>query len=291
MSGQQVCVTNLVREMRPCVVKGAHVSNCDGFERRYNPVTGQTEHRLDVEWNPDTRQTERFLRECPGCLPRRAASGLLCDAHVKKLEHAFGHDEVSGRVLVDLVTHVWSVESNGIRDDNTKVSTGAAGSSWTLSESHIAANAIYTELAATAVAFATDLRVPEPPFSAAASILDGFQTDLDVDIVGVLVRDLVDWLEEYQERAIRRRHSAEAAVRLVDVAQTALARFPLVDSDHHVPFVRCPSCSRMAMTWKPPLMQFDEVVVKCEKCGHTESQEWLEEYVAIVKTDPRRRAL
>lgn len=287
MSGTSVCVTNDIRDLRPCVVKGAHKSNCDGWARRYDRESEQTILAYSITYNAEEGVNERFLIECGGCLPRKATTGLLCESHVMKLEHALDHDTASHRVLVDLVTHMWSIQSGGVRDDNDKIAA-AFGSRWTLSESHIQANAVYMELAATAVAFAIDLRIPEPEFSAAASIMSGFAIDLDVDIVGVITRRLVDWLEEHYPAAVKRRHSAEAVVRMIGVVQTALAKFPLTDLEHRVPFVRCPGCARMTLTWKPPLYYEDEVIVKCERCGHEEDQDWLEFYIQTVKTDDRR---
>jgi len=288
VSGAQVCVTNTVRDLRSCVIKGAHRSNCDGYELRYDPETGQTKHHYQIEWNNLTRENDRWLVPCPGCLPRRADRGMLCQAHTLKLDHSLDHDETGQRVLVDLITHLWSIESGGIRDDNDRVST-AKGSQWPLSASHLSANEIYTYLASTCIAFANDLRIPEPEFSAAASILDGFLNDMDVDIVGVLTRRLLEYIEENQAAAVKHKHSAETVVRMIGVIQTAMAKFPLVDLEHRVPFVRCAACSRMTLTWKPPLMNADDVVVKCERCGHEENQDWLEAYIEVVKTDKRRK--
>ena len=169
-------------------------------------------------------------------------------------------------------------------------SASAFGSSWTLSESHILANAIYADAAAAAVAFANDLGIDEPEFSPAASILDGFAIDLDVDIVGVLVARLFEWLNVWADSATRYAHSAERVVRLTNTVQSAMRSFPLVDTEHHVPYVRCPKCAHMSMEWRPPLMFADEVVIKCANCGAVASQDWLEAYIHAVRTDPRRRA-
>ena len=288
MAHSVYCITNTVPDLRSCVVRGAHKPHCDGWARRYDPETGQTNLAYRMDWIDG--ENVRILVECGGCLPRTAKGGsLLCDAHHLKLEHALEVDDDGRLLLVDLVTHMWSIESGGVRDDNDRVAS-AFGSQWPLSESHILANMIYAAMGSAAVAFANDARGTEFPFSAAASILDGFQVDLDVDIVGILVRDLIGYLADQSPRAIRHARSAEQIVRLIDVVQHAMTKFPLVDLEHRVPFVRCPACARMTMTWKPPLMERDDVRIACERCGHVESQEWLEEYIATVKTDPRRRA-
>lgn len=293
MTRSIVCVTNSVPDLRSCTLRNVHTSLCDGVARRYDVGTRQTILVTRTAIGDDGRilrdAAGRALREyveCTGCMPRPASTGQLCEAHQLKVEQALEYDADQRLVLVDLVTHMWSIESGGVADDNTKVS-GAFGSQWTLSESHILANAIYQELASTAVAIAIDERIPEPRFSPAASILDGFAIDLDVDIVGILIRDLVEWIAAHTAAA-KHRHTAERMVRLVNITQAALMKFPLVDVEHRVPFVRCPNCARMTMVWRPPLMAFDDVLVKCERCGHEEDQAWLESYIAAVKTDPRR---
>jgi hypothetical protein len=289
VTGQHVCITNDVADLRSCTLRGMHQGNCDGVARRYDVGTGQT-----ILLTRPVFEEGHVVREyvdCTGCLPRFAEVGYLCDSHLAKMRQLFARDadEAAGLTMVDLVTHLWSIESNGTAADGGR-SSGKPGSRWTLSESHILANAIYTDAAATAVAFANDLRIDEPRFSPAASILDGFALDLDVDIVGVLVDDLFAWLHENADAAIRRRNSAERVVRLTNVVQAAMSAFPLVDTQHHVPFVRCPECAQMRMEWKPPLMFLDEVEVVCSNCGHKADQDWLEAYIHAVRTDPRRRA-
>lgn len=46
-----LCVTNSMRNVRSCVVRGEHASVCDGW---------------------------RGVKECKGCLPKKAQHGLLC---------------------------------------------------------------------------------------------------------------------------------------------------------------------------------------------------------------------
>lgn len=288
MSGKQVCVTNLVPELRSCVVKGVHKSNCDGWLWRYDRETGQTNLAYRITWNPETRENERTMIHCPGCLPRIAYRGMLCQSHHEKLEDVFGYDDEGRRTVVDLVTHLWSIESGGVRDDNDRVAS-AFGSQWTLSESHLHANAIYTEMAATAVAFSVALRVPEPEWSAAATITNGFVNDLDVDIVGVIVRRLLAWLAEHAETAIRHKQAAAAATLMIGAVTAAISKFPMADAEHGVPFIRCPNCSRMSLVWRPPLYFADEVEIKCARCGHTENQDWLDSYIHLIRTDPRRK--
>jgi len=196
-------------------------------------------------------------------------------------------DEESHRVLVDLVMHLWSIESGGIRDDNDRVAS-AYGSRWPLAESRIQANAIYSELVAVAIAISVDLQIPEPTWSPSASISTGFDVDATFVDAGRAVRDLVEWIEEHAEEATNRPHSAEAIVRMIRVAQTALARFPLRDVAHTVKHVRCPHCGRMSLEWRPPLYAGDDVEIVCDGCGHATDQDYLDAYIHAVRTDPRR---
>lgn len=284
------CITNYVPDLRSCTLRGKHRSICDGVARRYDVGTGQTILATRPVWENGVMVREYV--ECTGCLPRPAELGMLCDSHLVKMRQLFARDadEGHGLTMVDLVTHLWSIESAGVRDDNAGGSAGKPGSRWTLSESHIMANAIYSDAAAAAVSFAVDLRIDEPEFSAAASILSGFVIDLDVDIVGVLIDDLFAWLHEHAEKAITHPVSAERVVRLTQTVQAAMVRFPLVDTEHHVPYVRCPECAHMTMEWRPPLTYLDDVLVKCSNCGAEADQDWLEWYIHTIRTDPRRRA-
>lgn len=273
MTHSVFCITNDVADLRSCVIPKRHLERCDGAARRYDRESGQTLIHDD--------------EPCGGCLPRPAKVGRLCESHVLKLEHALERDTRGHRVLVDLVTHLWSIESGGVKDDNDRVSS-AYGSRWPLSESHIMANEIYTELASTAVAIANDLKISEHEFDSRASILDGFSVGLEVEIVARIMVEMLNWIDVNVTPATRKAHTAERVVRLINATQTALARFPLVESEHRIPYVRCPSCARMSLTWKPPLMNLDDVQIKCERCGHVEDQEWLEQYIALIKTDERR---
>jgi hypothetical protein len=57
------CITNSMRDVRACTIKGQHVPECDGWEYR---------------WNEDRDREESTGDECRGCLPREAKQGLLC---------------------------------------------------------------------------------------------------------------------------------------------------------------------------------------------------------------------
>lgn len=289
MSTDHVCITNQIPDLRSCVHKARHRSNCDGWGRRYDRETGQTELAYRIAWNPDTRTNDRTLVECSGCLPRIAEVGYLCSAHAAKVRAALGF-ESGRRFLVDLLTHMWSVESAGVSDGNDRIAS-AYGSKWPLSTSRVEANEVLRALDLVAFAIASDLDEPQPVIRYVTP-RDGFRASTSVDEVAAAVDDLVSFVEHFWERAANHEHTAEALVRLVLVVQTAMARFPLVDTEHRVPYVRCPECGRMSMVWRPPLYHEDEVEIRCdrEECGHVADQDWLEHYIATVRTDPRRRS-
>jgi hypothetical protein len=58
-----VCITNDLRDIRSCTIKGEHQSNCDGFA---------------YKWNADRERDEYTGRPCKGCLPVEARHGHLC---------------------------------------------------------------------------------------------------------------------------------------------------------------------------------------------------------------------
>lgn len=248
------CVTNHGHEFRPCVVKGAHRQHCDGYARRYDAESGQSVGVYTIEFDAAAGENRRWLVDCPGCLPRPAVSGQLCAAHVRKLEAVFDVDAAGNFVTADLVTHLWSIYQAGAVPGE-RVSGGEAGSRWTLSESRIAA----------------------------AEILDALGTrwsvEYDVRWIGSAV---VGALLDPEQRAHSTGTEAARAVRLVDAVMRALRRFPLVESERPIPNVHCPRCGRLALVWRPPLTHLDEVDVRCERCSHTESQEWLEAMLAIA---------
>lgn len=67
-----VCITNDIPGVRACVTKDQHGANCDGWAYQ---LTQSGEHLATG-------------KECKGCLPRRAARGLLCWPCWENLEQA-----------------------------------------------------------------------------------------------------------------------------------------------------------------------------------------------------------
>lgn len=99
----QVCITNDIPDLRPCVVPGEHAEHCDGFAKRYDPDEGR---RVPT------------MKECRGCLPDgEAMVGLVCWSCYQKLLDGL-------KVAVDVITHLRSVDRAGQTDN-----AGVRGSS------------------------------------------------------------------------------------------------------------------------------------------------------------------
>lgn len=258
------CITNDVADLRSCTVADEHLSWCDGYARKYNRRTGQVE--IDATKN------------CRGCVPRPAEVGRLCYDHLAKLEQAFS--DVHG-----LVFHLWTEPSNGVRDTNTRVS-GGGGPSWPIPESRVHASWIVASMRnAVEVLLAEDDDQPTIDLRRidAAGGLSANATDADA---GALVRQLRAALEVDRDRLIARARGAEAAVRFVQVLQTALWKFPLHERRHRVAGLRCPACGRTQMMWEPPLAHRFDVVIRCDNCQETRPQKWLERYAEVVHLEP-----
>jgi hypothetical protein len=253
MSGERVCVTNLVPGMRPCTVRGEHRQHCDGHARRYDTRAGTTV-TLDAD--------------CPGCLPRPAEVGYVCLSHLMKLDAALD-------CAADLVAFMLLDGSNGIRDTNSGGSAGGHESAWTLTESRVHASWVIA-------AFTNTTRV-----------LDGDDDGLNLEFLdhrggltpGATAADLrfvVGHVQAERDTLIGTIRGAEAAVRLTDVVHRAYARFPLEETERRVVGVRCPQCGQARLTRRPPLMFRDDILVTCDACGHTEPPEWLEQYAGLM---------
>ena len=93
------CATTDIDDVRSCVIKGQHASNCDGMEWLYD-----RERECSYPSN----------NECGGCLPAPAEHGALCYSCFSKTEGAL-------KLALDMITHLRSVEraqqldKNGVR--------------------------------------------------------------------------------------------------------------------------------------------------------------------------------
>lgn len=285
MSGHRVCITNSIPDLRSCTVRGEHLSHCDGHGRRYDAGAGRTVITDD---------------ECTGCVPRPAEVGQLCYDHVTKLDAALS-------AVTELTTFLWEDRSNGIRDTNSGGGASAGGPRWPLAESRLRAQWIAATM------------------SNAAAILDGLELDAYwvvtctdgtstkwlaragrvIDLTYLdgrsvlplgagtrtitrIVRALATKLDGQRDELIATPRGAEAAIRATAIVQAAYAAFPLEEAEHRIVGVRCPNCQQARLSWRPPLMHRDDVVITCRSCGHLERQEYLEQYADTMQIKPAR---
>lgn len=93
------CVTNSIDDVRSCVIRDQHASNCDGMQWRYD---------REAECSYPSNL------ECNGCLPAPAEHGMLCYSCHEKLRAAL-------KIALDMITHLCSIEraqqldKNGVR--------------------------------------------------------------------------------------------------------------------------------------------------------------------------------
>lgn len=277
MTHDVVCITADVPDLRTCTVRGEHLAHCDGYAKVYNPETRQTVSASESEYD-EAGVLQKWLIECPGCMPRKAVAGRLCAQHVAMLEHTFRPSNSGVPVVLDLVTHLWSILSNGSASSE-RVSGSAPGSRWPLAESRIAAAEIIEAL----LAYAYPRVIPPRVLSSST-----------VEEIERLAGDALDRVQSVGERLHRNAPGAERAVRLVNAETSALGRFSLTEPSHRIANVRCPKCGRLELVWQPPLrpptdIGADPVIVRCDHCQNTETQEWLE--VAIHALANHRKAI
>lgn len=265
MTGVRVCATNLVPDLRSCTVRGAHTDACTGRARR---------------WNPDTGRIEQTDAVCTGCVPREAEPGTwMCYSHLTKFDHAL--DDV-----VELVRLMWTENSNGIRDTNEGGGGGSSAPAWTMLESRTMSSWI---IASARNALDVLYGVPDVNLT----YLDGrrgIPTDATARTVHRKVWRLAEELRTRRDDLIGTVRGAEAAIRFTAVVQAAYRKFPLVEAEHRIVGIRCPVCQEARLVWTPPLMQRGDVVIRCEECGNTEPQSWIEQYSAIAQMRPIRAA-
>jgi hypothetical protein len=256
-------ITNDVADLRSCTVKGEHLSRCDGHARRWSRKLGRVEI-LDAE--------------CTGCLPRPAEVGRLCYDHLAKLEQAFSD-------VHELVWHLWTEPSNGVRDVNDRVS-GGAGPSWPIPDSRVHASWIVASMR-NAVEVLLHEADDQPTIDLRRiDASRGLSPSTSNAAAGTLLRQLRAAMEVDRDVLIGRARGAEAAVRFVQTVQAALWKFPLVERKHRVVGLRCPECSLTRMMWTPPLMHQGDVVIVCDNCKATRPQKWLERYAEVVTLEP-----
>jgi hypothetical protein len=246
------CITNSFSDVRSCTFRGEHVEGCTGSEVRWDSLTGVL---------TDTG------RECRGCLPRPAERGMLCGQCAEQVEATLAkQDRGSATEALDLITHLRSTETAQQSQDGVR---SAPGSRVILPVSWIAADELYIALANVAVAYSIDWSVEEPEWDVTASVLDGFNPEANDDSVWFVTKYLVDWVAADLDRLFAKQRGAIAAVRWVRAYQTKDRHFPRKDQPRRVRWVKCRSCNRKSLEYRPPLELEEPRVVACTTpwCG------------------------
>lgn len=251
MSGEHACITCTMPDVRSCTVRGEHVQWCDGYARR---------------WDRETGRTVILDTECTGCLPRPAEFGHMCYDHIVRLDAALD-------AAPDLVAFMLLDGTNGIRDTNGG-GGGGYESQWTLTESRVHASWIIAAFANTTAVLDGDTEHDLTFLEHRGGLTPGAES---ADL-----RYVVGHVQAERDALITTTRGAEAAVRLTDTVHRAYVRFPLEETERRIAGVRCPKCGQARFIRRPPLMFRDDVEIRCEGCGHTERQEFLEQYAGIM---------
>jgi len=97
------CVTNDMEDIRSCVIRDQHASNCDG---------------MHWEYDREAECSYPSNLECKGCLPAPAEHGAHCYSCFEKTREAL-------KIALDMISHLCSIEraqqldKNGIRTSAT----------------------------------------------------------------------------------------------------------------------------------------------------------------------------
>lgn len=192
---------------------------------RQNPCTVRDHH------------TQTCLDEdCPGCLPRRASRGYLCQHCFEKLDDAL-------RATVPLVEHLRSA-TIGKAPAAERVSSSMA---WTLPgpEEWRAADEILDVLGA-------------PPIPSTAT---------PAQAKAAAVSAVALWSDP--EQCVSSIIGAVRAIEFFRRVQTILARWPDSEADRTLPDrMRCHNCAQRGLLRKSPLEYLDDIEVVCPACGH-----------------------
>jgi hypothetical protein len=256
-----VCITNDVRDLRPCVVKGKHLVSCDGFQYRWSVDPTVSPSDRD-NWSPGGTRIPVMqggqYRECAGCAPRQAEHGLVCWSCWSKIEDAVA-------IAGDMITHLRSVE-RAQQLDNAGV---RSASGWVIP---------VPNTWRTADELLMLLGAPAP--------------GLPVDTTPEQVERFVDdWVHVNPARWVASLSGAEEAVRFALLMQTAMAAHPMREYEHRVRNVKCYKCRQRTLLWKPPLMFEGRVSVVCTnpKCGAELDQTMYERLAVLEEAETGRR--
>lgn len=234
--------------------------------------------------HPLAREIRPKVKPCLDAVdggPREAKRGLLCESDWLRLVDALDN-------LVDLVTHLRSLETGGGQTDDAGVRTAKLGF-WPLAPGPVAADVLFDALVrCTAAGVQETAEIPvldalagRPPVC--------FASTATIEQVGDLTADLVDDVQAMREDLVRRQRGALAAVELSRQFGSWSARFPLHESEHRVPLIRCRACQRQRLSWTPPRFFQDEVIIRCEWCGAVEDQRMVEFDLRLLADERKQR--
>lgn len=226
-----LCITNGLDGVRPCTIRGSHLSTCDG------------------------RNTHGG--ECAGCLPRPAETGILCRSCWERFNDALD-------ISVDLITHCRSIERGPQSIDGRRTQTVTQPS---YPQSWQEADTLWKLLAGILVAHAQDKNLPTPKFPHWTGLTIGFSFSASIDKVATAVKHAVYDIETNPEDIVARAGGAEAAIRFFRHIQTALARYPIEEAPVKIPYLRCRNCKKFTMRTRPPLEHEEPLMYLCENPG------------------------
>lgn len=213
--------------------------------------------------------------------PREAKRGFLCESCWLRLVDALDN-------LVDLVTHLRSLETGGGQTDDAGVRTAKLGF-WPLAPGPVAADVLFDALVDVEAQW---LRAQgeENPWSSLQLLGPvGFASTATIEEVGVQVAGIVQDVQAVREQLVNDQRAAFAAVVLSKQFGIWAARFPLHESEHRVPLIRCRACQRQRLSWQPPRYFEDEVIVRCEWCGAIEDQRMVEFDLRLLADERKQR--
>lgn len=213
--------------------------------------------------------------------PREATRGLLCESDWLRLVDTLDN-------LVDLVTHLRSLETGGGQTDDAGVRTAKLGF-WPLAPGPVAADVLFDALVRCTAAGVQDWADVPALDALAGQPPVGFLSTATIGHVAALTGSLVDDLQAMREDLVRRQSGALTAVQLSRQFGSWSARFPLHESEHRVPLIRCRSCQRTMLNWRPPRYFLDSVDIVCEWCGNREPQEYIEWDLKVLRDERRLR--
>lgn len=232
---------------RSCTIRDHHLSTCQWAETK----TG---------------------RECSGCLPRPAETGLLCRSCFTKFEAALSNS-------VDLITHLRSIDRGAQSLDGIRTQTVVQPS---YPQSWQEADALWMLLWGVAIAHAFEKGIEEParPYWTGPTI--GFSFSATVDMVAIAVRGLADWIQAAPADVVARTTGAEAAVDYYRETQRALAMFPLQETPTAVKYIKCRTCQQKKLRYMPPLEYMDAIAIQCSNCNTWWDPQFIEHDMKVL---------